>query len=224
MKKLIIFDLDGTLLNSINDINTSINLALNDLQLPQVTIDDSKYITGSGVDILAMRTIKLVLKDKYDEEKDLYLNKFKALYQHYYTIHQKDETKPYDGIIDSLKELKKLGIKIAVLSNKPHMDVIKIMDYYFEDIKFDYILGKIEKNRIKPDVDGIIMIEDELIIHDNNEILYVGDTNVDIQTARNANIEVLACTWGFRKYDEIKTADYFAYKASDIVEVVKNAK
>ena len=224
MKKLIIFDLDGTLLNSINDINTSINLALNDLQLPQVTIDDSKYITGSGVDILSMRTIKLVLQDKYEEEKDLYLNKFKDLYQHYYTIHQNDETKPYDGIIDALKELRKLGVKIAVLSNKPHVDVEKIMRYYFKDIEFDYILGKIEKNRIKPDIDGIIMIEDELNIHNNKEILYVGDTNVDIQTARNAHIEVLACTWGFRKYDEIKTADYFAYQPLDIVGVVKNAK
>ena len=224
MKKLVIFDLDGTLLNSINDINTAINLALKDLSLPSVSVEDAKYLTGSGVKILAERTINFVLKDKYEEEKDLYLDKFMDLYQHYYTIHQKDETKPYDGIIDALKELKKLGIKIAVLSNKPHFDVIKIIDYYFKEIKFDYILGKIEKNRIKPDIDGIIMIEEDLNIKNNDDILYVGDTNVDIKTARNANIEVLACTWGFRSFDEIKDADYIAYQALDIVEVIKNGK
>lgn len=222
MKKLVIFDLDGTLLNSINDITTSINLALKDLNLSEVLIDDAKYLTGSGVKILAERTIKFVLKDKYEEEKDLYLDRFASLYQNYYTIHQKDETKPYDGIIDALKKLKEMNVEIAVLSNKPHFDVVKIMDYYFKEIKFDYVLGKIEKNRIKPDIDGIIMIEEELNIKNNDDILYVGDTNVDIKTARNANIKVLACTWGFRSFDEIKDADYIAYKASDIVEVVKN--
>lgn len=219
MKKLLIFDLDGTLLNSIDDITLSINLALKDLNLREVSVDEAKYLTGSGVDILADRTIKLVAGE---DKLSLYKEKFKEYYQKYYTIHQKDKTAPYDGIIDALKELKNKNIKFAVLSNKPHFDVVKIIDYYFKGINFSYVLGKIDKNRIKPDIDGIIMIEEALNIKNKDDILYVGDTNVDIQTAKNANLKVIACAWGFRKIDEIKDADYIINKPMEFVEIAEN--
>ena len=219
MKKLLIFDLDGTLLNSIDDITLSINLALKDLNLREVSIDEAKYLTGSGVDVLADRTIKLVAGE---DKLSLYKDKFKEYYQDYYTIHQKDKTAPYEGVLDSLKELNKNNIKFAVLSNKPHFDVVKIIDYYFKGINFSYVLGKIEKNKIKPAIDGIIMIEDELNIKNKEDILYVGDTNVDIQTARNADLKVIACTWGFRKIDELKEADYIINKPAEFVEIAIN--
>ena len=83
-------------------------------------------------------------------------------------------------------------------------------------------MGKIDKNRIKPDIDGIIMIEEELNIKNKDDILYVGDTNVDIQTAKNADLKVIACTWGFRKIDEIKDADYIINKPMEFVEIAEN--
>ena len=215
MKKLVIFDLDGTLLNTIADITLSINLALSDMKLRQVSQDEAKYLVGSGVDILASRTIKLIK----GESDSLLEEEFKDLYQSYYTIHQKDTTSPYEGIKEALRELKKLGIKIAVLSNKPHKDVVPIMAYYFSDIEFDYILGKIDKNRIKPDIDGVLMIEEELNIRNEADILYVGDTNVDVKTALNASLLPLACLWGFRKKDELieAGATHFATSPLDIV-------
>lgn len=215
MKKLVIFDLDGTLLNTIDDITLSINLALNDMHLRNATIDEAKYLVGSGVDVLSKRTIKLIT----ETEDEILVKKFKDLYQLYYTIHQKDSTKAYEGINEALKELKRLGIKIAVLSNKPHEDVLKVMDYYFKDIKFDYILGKIDKNRIKPDIDGVLMIEEELNIKSSNDILYVGDSNVDVKTALNASLTPLACLWGFRKKEELieAGATHFASTPFDIV-------
>ena len=215
MKKLIIFDLDGTLLNTINDITLSINLALSDMKLRKVSVDEAKYLVGSGVDILAKRTIEL-LQGKSNIKLE---EKFKKLYQDYYTIHQKDTTKPYEGIIEALKELKRLNIKIAVLSNKPHKDVLPIMAHYFKDIKFDYILGKIDKNRIKPAIDGVLMIEEELSIKNKQDILYVGDSNVDVKTALNASLLPLACLWGFRKKEELISAGatHFANIPLDIV-------
>ena len=215
MKKLVIFDLDGTLLNTIDDITLSINLALNDMGFRDVTVDEAKYLVGSGVDILSKRTIKLLT----NAEDETLVNKFKDLYQAYYTIHQKDSTKAYEGINEALKELKNLNIKIAVLSNKPHEDVLKVMAYYFKDIKFDYILGKIDKNRIKPDIDGVLMIEEKLNIKNKNDILYVGDSNVDVKTALNASLTPLACLWGFRKKEELieAGATHFASTPFDIV-------
>ena len=215
MKKLVIFDLDGTLLNTIDDITLSINLALNDMHLREVSTDEAKYLVGSGVDILSKRTIKLLT----GTEDEKLVNEFKDLYQSYYTIHQKDSTKAYEGIVEMLKELRRLNIKIAVLSNKPHEDVLKVMAYYFKDINFDYILGKIDKNRIKPDIDGVLMIEEELNIKESNDILYVGDSNVDVKTALNAALVPLACLWGFRKREELieAGATHFATIPFDIV-------
>ena len=115
---------------------------------------------------------------------------------------------------------------MLIACNKPSwissFDVVKIIDYYFKGINFSYVLGKIDKNRIKPDIDGIIMIEEELNIKNKNDILYVGDTNVDIQTAKNADLKVIACTWGFRKIDEIKDADYIINKPMEFVEIAEN--
>ena len=175
-----------------------------------------------GVDILAERTLKLVLEDKYEEKKGMFLDSFKSYYQDYYTLHQKDTTAPYPGIVDALKKLKRNGVKIAVLSNKPHFDVLKILDYYFPDVCFDYALGKKPENQIKPSIDGIIEIEKALGIFEKEDILYVGDTNVDMQTARNAGLKMCACLWGFRKLEELKDADRLAYVASDFVDEALN--
>lgn len=221
MKKLVIFDLDGTLLNTISDITKSINLALTDLGLKNIDISDSKYVVGSGVDILAQRTIKLIFKEKYEENKE-YVDMLKEKYQYYYTIHQKDETAPYPNIIKMLEKLQENNIKIAVLSNKPHIDTVNVMNNYFNNVKFDCILGKIPENDIKPSPDGVFMIERKLNITKESDILYVGDTDVDIKTAKNANLKVLACTWGFRKKEELEKADKIIDDPFDIVKEAIN--
>ena len=194
MTKLIIFDLDGTLLNTIEDITYSLNLALEENGLAPVTIDECKYMVGSGANILIERAIK-GNNEAFDRVLQAYLT--------YYLKHQEDKTRPYEGIVEVLHDLKRRGYRLAILSNKPHVDTINVVESYFGLDLFDIVMGKKEHNRIKPSIDGCIEIMDTLGIHDN--ILYVGDTAVDMQTARNAGYTSVAVTWGFRNLKNYKT-------------------
>lgn len=218
MKKLVIFDLDGTLLNTIEDINDALNNALYDHNLRKLSQEECKYVVGSGVKVIIDKTLKIVLGDRYKNEKDDYLMPLLLKYQEYYEKCQRNKTKPYDGIVELLQKLKDKGIKLAILSNKPHNDTINIIDYYFKGM-FDYVLGQTKENRIKPAIDGIIQIERDLNITNNKEILYVGDTEIDIETAKNAKLMMVACSWGFRKVSELTSSSLIAYSTNDIYGV-----
>ena len=176
MYELIIFDLDGTLLNTIDDICDSLNLALTENNLEPVTIDECKYMVGSGVKVLIEKAVK-----GNNEAFDGVMNK----YLYYYELKQKDKTKPYEGIEAVINELNKQNKKIAILSNKPHEDTLRVVDYYFGLDKFTYVLGKKETNRPKPEIDGCIEILKAIDV--KGKVLYVGDTAVDMNTAIKAN-------------------------------------
>ena len=162
MKKLVIFDLDGTLLNTIDDLTNSINRSLQKFNLSQITVNQAKVFVGSGVDILIERLLKNALKDGYDSKKDDYFFDLKETYINDYKNNNAVLTKPYDGIIDLIIKLKEQGIKVAVLSNKPHNDTINVINYYFGEGFFDIVYGKKEHNRIKPYPDGALELIKEL--------------------------------------------------------------
>lgn len=192
---LIIFDLDGTLLDTVDDITTSINLALAEANIPPITKEACMYMLGSGAKVLVERAIQG--HDAFDFVLKRYLHHYKQL--------QHQATKPYDGINELLLKLQELQIPMAVFSNKPHYDTISVINHYFKENLFAYVLGKKQNNQPKPAIDGCREIEEALGIHE--KIVYVGDTNVDMETATTAGYYRIAVTWGFRKKHELANYD-----------------
>ena len=225
MKKLVIFDLDGTLLNTIDDITNSINRALDSVKLARVTVDEAKYFVGSGVDILIDRLLRYELGEEYESKKDSYFNVLRKNYCDDYAVNNAIYTGPYPGIKELILKLKEKGIRVAVISNKPHDDTLHVIDKYFGLDLFDLVMGKMEHNRIKPYPDApkeAIAILEERFSNKYKlaDIVYVGDTNVDIETAKNIGCESIACSWGFRKIDELKEANYICDNTDEVYEII----
>lgn len=213
-KKTIIFDLDGTLLDSIEDIAISMNKVLKELNLPIHKIEDYKYFVGSGVDVL----VENALKESSQDMKKEVSARFKKEYDQ--KLHE--NTKPYEGIYELLDELKKLDYNLAVLSNKPHDFTVQYVDYLFKDYGFKEVHGqKVEVPR-KPDPIGAINIAKALNIP-CEEIFFVGDTLVDMKTAKSAGMKAIGVLWGFRDEKELNEngADFIVKHPLDILEIVK---
>ncbi len=195
MKDTIIFDLDGTLLDTITDIATSVNQILDKYHLPTHSIDTYKYFVGNGFAKLTRRAIpKDITGETFDniskEMKDNYRNNCKS------------QTQPYEGIPELLKTLNDKNIKIAVLSNKPHEFVKPTMDAYFPDIQFEILLGARPNVPVKPAPDGVYEIIKKLNCQ-KEDCLFVGDTSIDIQTGVSAGLDAIGVLWGFRKKEEL---------------------
>ena len=210
--KLVIFDLDGTLLYTIKDINIALNYALKESGLDEASIDDTLYMVGMGVDELINKAIK---------RQDLYFCKVKEAYINYYKDHNMIHTNPYQGIMHLLKTLKQAGIKLAVLSNKPQNDADKVISHYFEDL-FDCVVGSREGVELKPAIDATNLVLDRFNI-DKDNILYLGDSNIDILTAKNANLLMGACLWGYRKKSELNGANLYFNSAKEVENYIINS-
>lgn len=213
-KKTIIFDLDGTLLDSIFDIAKSMNKVLKSLNLPIHKIEDYKYFVGSGVDVL----IENALKGKSKDIKDEVSKRFKIEYDG--KLHE--NTFPYDGIYNLLDELKKLGFNLAVLSNKPHKLTISYVNHFFKSYDFKEIHG--QKNDVpkKPNPTAAINIAKALNVS-CKDVYFVGDTKVDMQTAKSAGMTAIGVLWGFRDEKELKEfgADFIVSKPLDMLKIVR---
>ena len=209
MLQLAIFDLDGTLLNTIEDIAVSLNKSLKHHNLPTHDLQTVLRMVGNGVDILIQRAVN-PYHDLFSEVKQYYLDD--------YNKNCDINTKPYDGILDVIKWLKQNNIKIAVLSNKPHVDTVTVMQKYFPNT-FDYVCGKKDCNRIKPHSDGVIEIMNSFNIKNNNNVVFIGDSEVDVQTGLNAKLKTIACTWGFRTIEELQGAHYYANAPKELINI-----
>ena len=211
MIKLMIFDLDGTLLNTIDDIAASLNKSLSKHNLPTHSLETVLKMVGNGVDILIQRAVN-PHQELFDDVKQYYLTD--------YNKNCDINTKPYNGIPEVIDSLKRMGIKVAVLSNKPHIDTVTVMDKYFNGV-FDYVCGKKDCNRIKPHSDGVNEIINSFGIINKEEVMFIGDSEVDVQTGINASLLTIACTWGFRTREQLNGATYFADRPKDILSIVK---
>lgn len=189
MIKAIIFDMDGTILNTIDDITDSVNYALSMKNLPEKSVDDVKQAVGSG----AFQLIEKVVPAHYDEEekKEVY-----QIYQEHYDQNSSNRTGPYDGILDLLKTLKEQDYKLAVVSNKHEYLVHELNIKMFRNY-FDVSIGMVEGIPIKPEPDMLLKAINLLNIS-KEEVIFVGDSDVDMLTARNAKITSIGVTWGFR--------------------------
>ena len=185
----IIFDLDGTLLDTLADLRAALNHALNAKGLPLRTIDQVRHDVGNGVRVLIERSVEGASPELIDELFDIF--------RPYYAQHASDHTAPYEGILPMLEEVKKQGIRSAIVSNKPDAQVRFLHQRFFAQL-IDTAIGEQQPLvRRKPAPDMVNMALRRLGV-DRSQAVYVGDSEVDVQTACAARIPCIACTWGFR--------------------------
>lgn len=214
MIKAIIFDMDGTILNTIDDIATSINYAFIKLGYGKQSVHDVKMAVGSGAYTLIERLAPKHLKD--DEIKVLY-----ETYQTHYDVNNNHHTGPYEGIIELLDTLKQQGYKLAVVSNKYEYLVQELNVKLFHNI-FDASIGEVPGIPIKPEPDNVYRALDILGVK-KEESLFVGDSDVDIITANNAGLKSVGVTWGFRDQESLEAhhATYIIHQPEDLLTILK---
>ena len=217
MKKLVIFDLDGTLLNTIEDLGQAANYALERNGYATHSMASYPYFVGNGVRRLRTRVLPEDARD--DENVDRVLGDFIE----YYDEHCIDFTKPYNGMPELLQDLRDMGVAMAVASNKYQKAVSKIIPHYFPDIDFVAIEGQKEGVNVKPDPSIVFSILAKTKMA-KADCLYVGDSGVDMETARRACIDSVGVTWGFRSKKELVEyhANAIVGNPIDILDIVEN--
>lgn len=194
--KAAVFDLDGTLTNTLKDIAAAMNRSLRLHGLPEFQVDEYRYLVGDGAKVLAQRAVR----DRQELAESV-----RREYQAYYQEHTLDTTQPYPGIPELLQALTERGIQVCVLSNKPHADTCGVVRHFFPEIPFAQIRGQVEGVPVKPDPTGALLIARALGLKPE-EFVYLGDTNVDMRTALNAGMHPVGVTWGFRPVEELAQA------------------
>ena len=201
---IIIFDLDGTLLNTIDDLGYACNHALKQIGYPTFPIEEYPAKVGNGINNLIRRALP---EGERTEENIL---RVRAHFVPYYNAHNCDYTRPYEGIPQLLKTLKAHGHHLAVASNKYQAATEKIVNHFFPGI-FDVILGEREGIERKPNPQIVFDIIESLTgdagLTAKRSILYIGDSLVDFETARNADVPFIACAWGFVAREKLVEAD-----------------
>lgn len=210
MKTLVIFDLDGTLLNTIHDLGEACNHALRKMGFSQHPIPAYNYMVGNGVR-------KLMERAQPDADAET-IDRLLEYFREYYDSHNTEHTKPYNGIPELLAELKARGVAIAVASNKYESATRSIVHHYFPDIEFASIQGQVPGRPTKPDPSVIF---DILSMHPTpkSQVLYAGDSGVDMEAARRACVESIGVSWGFRPVSELRAnlADHIVNQPSEIL-------
>ena len=208
-----VFDLDGTLADTIYDLGDAVNYGLEKLGCPVHDYESYKKMVGNGVKKLCERALP---EDKKDRAHELH-----SLFREYYNAHYLDKTRLYDGMKETLKRLRDSGVILAVATNKPEDAAREIVWELLPDIDFVRVLGGNEHRLTKPDT--AILIEILAALPDEeNRVYMIGDSNVDVQTAKNAGIQCIGCAWGFRGREELVSAgaDFIAEKPSDIADII----
>jgi phosphoglycolate phosphatase len=194
--KAVLFDLDGTLLNTLDDLYYSTNYALEQFNFPTRTYEEVRTFVGNGVKVLIEKAVP--------KGKNEYVEEVLEVFKEHYKSHSMDHIYIYNGIKELIIELKKMNIKIAVVTNKFHAAAEIIVEKYFKD-DFLIALGESKELNKKPHPDMCNKVLSILNSKSENT-LYVGDSEVDILTAANANLKCISCSWGFRTKDELKFA------------------
>ena len=195
--KACIFDLDGTLTNTLESMTYSVNLTLKEMGLSQITKDQCRMFVGNGARVLIEESLKVSGDPKasrIEEGMKIYGRIFDQNCTYHVTL--------YEGIPEMLKALKDRGIHLAVLSNKPDRQTVKVVKEIFGDNIFDYAQGQKDGIRRKPEPDGVWYLMEQMQVS-KEECLYIGDSEVDIETAKNAGMDCISVDWGFRTRAEL---------------------
>ncbi len=214
MTKLCIFDLDGTLVNSLHDLAGAMNHALRLNGFTPHDPEKYRFFVGNGISTLADKAMIIPKGSATPEQKASVLSDFQA----YYNEHCMDETRPYNGISELLTELDRRKIKYSIMSNKPDSFSKIIAEALFPNNKFASIWGKRDGYERKPSPQAVLALIDELGFG-TDECLYIGDSDVDVLTAKNAHLKFCGVSWGFRPIEELKSAgaDFIADTAEEIL-------
>lgn len=213
MKHAVIFDLDGTLLNTLGDLRAATNHALEVRDLPPHSMEEIRQFIGNGIRLLICRAMP---EGTPEAEIDAALDDFKT----YYAAHIHDRTVPYDGIPQLLTALRKRGIKVAVLSNKIDSASQQLIEYFFPG-KTDVVFGEHVGVPRKPDPTSCRMVMQQLGVQPE-QVLYVGDSGTDMQTAKNAGLYAVGVTWGFRSKEVLLEygADVLVHRPEQILQIL----
>lgn len=208
----VIFDLDGTILNTLNDLADAVNYSMEKCGYPTHTVDEIRSFIGNGIDILIRRSIPSNCNDaQWLAARDTF--------KEYYSAHMLDKTKPYEGIKSLLEELKARGFKTAVVTNKNHDMANEMVPSFFDNL-FACIIGTdLTKRERKPAPDGVFAALKELNSVKDNAI-YIGDTEVDVQTAHNAGLKCVGVMWGFRCGGKIEGADFIIHSPKELLNIL----
>lgn len=198
MTKLAIFDLDGTLLNTIDDLGLATNYALRQCGFPEREMKEYNMLVGKGIYNLFRGALP---KEDATEEN---VGKMASFFIPYYDKHLCDNTMPYEGIDEMLSEVTSKGIGIAIASNKYQEGAERIVSHYFGRLKFVRILGQRKGSPIKPDPQIVTEIMTSFGKADLDEVVYAGDSDVDMETGNNAGVRTIGALWGFRTREEIQ--------------------
>lgn len=215
MKKLVIFDLDGTLLNTIADLAHSTNYALEKNGFPTHQLGEYNYFVGNGINKLFERALP------EGEKTEENIAKIRRDFLAHYDVHNADNSRPYEGIPELLLALQEKGVQIAVASNKYQAATTKLVGYFFPNIHFTAVLGQREGVKTKPDPGIVAEIREKAQV-DAADTLYIGDSNVDMQTAINSGVDGCGVTWGFRPASELESyhPKYIAQRPLDILDML----
>lgn len=198
--KACIFDLDGTLTNTLESMTYSVNLTLEEMGLSKITKDQCRLFVGNGARVLMEKSLKAAGDtdaSRIEEGMEIYGRIFDRNCTYHVT--------PYEGIPEMLKALKDKGIHLAVLSNKPDRQTVKVVNAIFGEELFDYAQGQKEGIRRKPEPDGVWYLMEQMHVS-KEECLYIGDSEVDAATGRNAGLKTIGVLWGFRDRKTLETA------------------
>lgn len=216
MKKLAIFDLDGTLISSLDDLTLSINEALSYYSLPNISKLECQNAIGDGAKMLMKRALKLVnYAPKDDAEFEAILEKYNSIYG----ASPKSNTIPFDGIMDMLSKLKTIGYTIGVVSNKPDIFTKEISNNLFGGL-LDFAYGQKDGFPKKPDPYLVNLVIKEQGFEKSDSI-YIGDSDIDVITAKNAEITSIAVSWGYRSREILVNhhPDYIADSISELTNI-----
>ncbi|RKM58675.1 HAD family hydrolase [Butyrivibrio sp. XB500-5] len=209
----VIFDMDGTVLNTLDDLTTSVNYVMDKFGFPNRTVEEYRRAFGNGI----RRAIELNVPEGTSKET---IDEMLPVFKQHYDKHCLDKTRPYDGILELMKELKKRGYKMAIVSNKIDSAVKELNKKFFSEA-IDVAIGERPGINRKPAPDSVIEALKELG-STKEEAIYIGDSEVDFQTAVNSGLPCISVLWGFRDKDYLEEigADVFATTPADVLELL----
>ncbi len=211
--KAVIFDMDGTILNTLEDLKNATNYSLRQFGMPERSLEEVRMFVGNGIRKLVERAVPSgTSEEKIVQVFDVFLE--------YYEIHSADNTSPYPGILELVEKLKKSGIKTAVSTNKADVPAQELGREYFNGI-FDLIVGQQDGLKVKPAPDSVNKILSILDIQ-KKDAIYIGDSDVDVQTAKNSGLDFIGVSWGFRgrEFLEKNGAKNIVDNANEILDLV----
>lgn len=216
---LVIFDLDGTLLNTIADLAVATNHALEQAGYPTHAPEAYPYFVGNGV----RKLLERVLPE--DARTTANIDRMMTFFKSYYDVHMTDLTRPYPGIEDLLHKLRENEISVAVASNKYQLAVERLIHHFFPSVEWAAIEGQKEGVPVKPDPSIVFEILSKCPTP-KSQVLYAGDSGVDMDTAHRAGVTSVGVTWGFRPVHELTEhfADAIAHKADNILEIASDIR